>query len=372
LSDPQQYALKKPSTFVAMNTEHCDVLIIGAGLSGLAIAYYLRDSGLSLKVIEARERIGGRIHTIYKDGKAPLEMGATWLGDKHKQLRKLLADLDIGTFHQVIGSSAIYEAISTSPHYLAQLPPNPEPSHRIAGGSSTLINKLAAYVEDRDLILGEKVKMVTKIDNGETLQIKSQNYQINAKKVVSTLPPNLLASSIAFKPALPANLTSMAKQTHTWMGESIKIALTFKEAFWRTAELSGTVFSNVGPIPEMYDHSNVEDNYFALKGFFSGTYFNVSKEERLSLVLSQLRKYFGSKVDAFIDYEEAVWRNEKLTFTPYQENVLPHQNNGHPIFRSPFLDGRFFVAGTETATIFPGYMEGAVVRAKEIAQEVRS
>lgn len=352
-----------------MKKEDCDLLIIGGGLSALAIAYFLRNSDISIKIIEARERLGGRIHTLYEKGSAPLEMGATWLGKKHQVLGNLLKELGLETFPQVIGPKAIYEAISTSPFYLAQLPPNPEPSLRISGGTSTLIKKLSTFIAAKDIILNEKVESID-AEGKEYLEVKSKSCLIKAKKVVSTLPPNLLLKSIDITPGLPRALVDIAMMTHTWMGESIKIALTFKEAFWRSPELSGTVISNVGPIAELYDHSNIEDNYFALKGFFSGNYFNVSKADRLNLILGQLRKYFGKKVEEYIAYEETVWRNEEYTFTSYQENVLPHQHNGHPTLRQSYLDGKFFLGGTETASIFPGYMEGAVVRANEISKEL--
>ena len=67
-------------------TEKNDIIIIGAGLTGLALAYFLRDKKLSIRILEARDRIGGRIHTVREKGLTPMEMGATWLGKKHVTL----------------------------------------------------------------------------------------------------------------------------------------------------------------------------------------------------------------------------------------------------------------------------------------------
>ena len=67
-----------------------DIVIIGAGLTGLALAYYLKDQNLSVSIVEARDRIGGRIHTRYGDEVASTELGATWLGTKHDALTRLL------------------------------------------------------------------------------------------------------------------------------------------------------------------------------------------------------------------------------------------------------------------------------------------
>ncbi|WP_231984474.1 FAD-dependent oxidoreductase, partial [Mycobacterium sp. E342] len=54
------------------------VLIVGAGMAGLSAARSLADAGWPVRVIEARDRIGGRVHTD-RDWGAPLEMGASWI-----------------------------------------------------------------------------------------------------------------------------------------------------------------------------------------------------------------------------------------------------------------------------------------------------
>jgi len=45
---------------------------------------------------------------------------------------------------------------------------------------------------------------------------------------------------------------------------------------------------------------------------------------------------------------------------------MPHQNNGHPLFRTPLMNGRLIIAGSETAANFPGYMDGAVQSAYNV------
>lgn len=352
-----------------MSSEKTDVIIIGGGLSGLALAYYLQKSNISYKIIEARNRIGGRINTLALDDCPPLEMGATWLGAKHKSLLGLLNELKLEIFIQELGEIAVYEPISTSPHQIVSLPPNNDPSFRIKGGTKSLVDALYSNLKDEDIHLGEEAQEITK--SADEIILKTSKQEITAKKIVSTLPPFLFFKRIAVKPQLPDSLKEVMRNTHTWMGESIKISLTFKEPFWRSDDLSGTIFSNVGPIPEMYDHSNFEDNLYALKGFLNGNYFSYSKEQRLELILRQLRKYYGSKIDSFVRYEETVWRDEKYTFTPYDDHILPHQNNGHQLYQKSFLDNSLFIGGAETATTFPGYMDGAVSSAKYVAQQIK-
>ncbi len=352
-----------------MESRKSDLVIIGAGLTGLTLAYLLRAQNLTVSILEARGRLGGRILTAYQDGTAPIEMGATWLGSKHTQLNALLQELGIETFEQVLGQKAIYEPISTSPHQLVTLPPNNEPSYRIKGGSSALIQQLAARIKPDQIHLNQIVESIQSV--GDKLQVKSNDVVFEAPLVVSTLPPHLLLARIKVEPALPADLTQLMKQTHTWMGESIKVGLRFSTPFWRKGHSSGTIFSNVGPIPEMYDHADFEDQFYALKGFLNGAYFSMTKADRLNLILMQLRKYYGKEVEQFLDYQEAVWRKESFTYTPYEGHVLPHQNNGHSLYQAPYVDGKLFIAGAETASQFPGYMEGAVRSAQHIIQQIQ-
>lgn len=347
-----------------------NVTILGAGLTGLTLAYLLKKKGVSSKIIEARDRVGGRILTDYKEGQAPMEMGATWLGLKHQNLVLLLEELGLDIYEQHTGELAVYEAMSTSPPQLVTLPPNPEPSYRIKGGTSKLITTLKEQVSDQEIILGEKAISISKED--DFVFIKTDKNRYESTLVVSTLPPFLLHKNIAFTPSLSPAFTEVAPQTHTWMGESIKVGLRYKKAFWRKEGTSGTIFSNVGPVTEMYDHADADTSVFALKGFMNGAYATATKEQRKQLVINQLKKYYGEVVESFIAYEETVWSEEAYTFSPYPSPVLPHQNNGNTIFRKEYYDGKFFIAGSETAPQFSGYMDAAVASAKMVAERVLS
>lgn len=345
-----------------------DILILGAGLTGLTLQYLLQKEGYQSILIEARNRIGGRILTIEKEG-LPIEMGATWLGKKHRHLFELLKEMNLGTFPQELGRQAIYEPISTSPFQLVTLPENNEPSYRIKGGTATLINRLSDTINKETVILNQEVRSITNKETSIHTETNTQTFESNV--VVSTIPPYLLKKSITFNPALPTTIAKLLSSTHTWMGESIKIGLTFDKPFWRESGTSGTVFSNVGPIPELYDHSNIENNRFALKGFLNGNYFSVTREDRKQLVINQLKKYFGSRIEAFTEYHELVWAKEAYTYTPYEHHVLPHQNNGHPLFQQSLFDGKFYIAGSETASAFSGYMDGAVRSAYFVKDQLK-
>lgn len=343
-----------------------EIIIIGGGLAGLLTAYLIEQEGGSPRILEARNRLGGRIHTIRPDDGPPLEMGATWLGKKHHHLLAFLDDLDIDIYEQYMGNKGYYEPMSVSPPQLVDLPPNEEPSYRIAGGTDQMIQALEAQLDDSQVLLGRAVTAIRKESDG--LEVQTTNERFKADMVISTLPPKLLVDNITFVPSLPDELTGIASQTHTWMAESIKVALTFEEPFWRNPNSSGTIFSNVGPLNEMYDHSG--NNHYALKGFMDSAYHSVSRERRKELVLQQLHRFYGKKVNSYRSYHELVWKREPFSHADYNQPVIPHQHNGHPVFQRCFLGDRLLISGSETAAEFPGYMDGAVESARRAVQQI--
>lgn len=344
------------------------ITIIGGGLSGLLIAYLLKKDGFSPQILEARNRLGGRIYTLRSGVDSHIEMGATWLGKKHHHLLDLLDDLGIDIYEQYMGSRGYYEPMSVSPPQLVELPPNEEPSYRIAGGTDSVIQALTDQIDQGQIHLNQAVRAIRKTAD-TALEIETDDQLFKADFVMSTLPPKLLTDTIDFSPLLPDEFTAIASQTHTWMAESIKVALTFDEPFWRNPNSSGTIFSNVGPVTEMYDHSS--ENHFALKGFMNNAYHAVSLEHRKQLVLEQLRRFYGKRVDNYLSYEELVWKNEPFSYCQYAQPVVPHQYNGHSIFQKTFLDDHLFIAGSETASAFPGYMDGAVESARRAVRQLK-
>ncbi|HEY2001751.1 MAG TPA: NAD(P)/FAD-dependent oxidoreductase [Acidobacteriaceae bacterium] len=78
-----------------MLTRKTDVLIVGAGIAGLAAAAELAESGRRVIVLEARDRIGGRILTLHPDeGRPPIELGAEFVHGHPPELLRLLQDAD--------------------------------------------------------------------------------------------------------------------------------------------------------------------------------------------------------------------------------------------------------------------------------------
>ena len=68
------------------------IIVIGAGVAGLSAARTLADSGYEVVVLEARNRIGGRIWTSQQWTDVPLDLGASWIHGTEDNPITALAD----------------------------------------------------------------------------------------------------------------------------------------------------------------------------------------------------------------------------------------------------------------------------------------
>jgi monoamine oxidase len=99
---------------MANPTRHeADVIIVGAGLSGMIAARKLLEAGLKPLVLEADERVGGRILTQEVLPGVPVELGAQWIGDTHERMFRLAAELGVETFTQYDEGDTSYELVGS-------------------------------------------------------------------------------------------------------------------------------------------------------------------------------------------------------------------------------------------------------------------
>ena len=75
-----------------------DVIVLGAGFAGLAAAERLSEQGYQVRVLEARDRVGGRARTDWIDNRLWLDLGGQWIGPGHEQMYALAERLGIRTW----------------------------------------------------------------------------------------------------------------------------------------------------------------------------------------------------------------------------------------------------------------------------------
>jgi putrescine oxidase len=84
-----------------------DVVIVGAGAAGLTAANELKKAGLSVVVLEARDRVGGRLWTDVVDG-AMLEIGGQWVSPDQEALKETIAELGLETYPRYREGDSVY------------------------------------------------------------------------------------------------------------------------------------------------------------------------------------------------------------------------------------------------------------------------
>ncbi len=345
-----------------------DVIIIGGGLSGLSTAYRLKKQHLNLKILEAQNRLGGRIETIYGNHKTPMEMGATWFGKEHNKLLHFLSEINVGFFEQHNEGIALFETLSFEPPQQYFVPANEHSAYRIQGGTYRIIEALHQAIGKNDILLNTEVTEI--IDEGDRIKItdSSQN-NFFCKHLIIAIPPKLLTNTIRFSPTLPEDIKQVMEQTQTWMSGSAKFSVEYKKAFWKENGFSGSVYSQSGLATEIYDHTNFEETKFAIKGFLNGSANHYTFEERREKVITQLIHYFGNEAQDYTSYNDKIW-NDKYVQPTNDKFLQPHFNNGHPLFYESYMNDKLFFTGTETSKVFSGYMEGAIFASNAVATKV--
>jgi len=354
---------------VKMSGTPLDVIIIGAGLTGLTLARLLVDNGQNVLVLEARDRVGGRIHTHTTSDGAEVEMGATWFFPHFNNLHKSMKSMNLGLMEQYMKGYTLQEgSAGSTPRKFYE--GGSSDMFRIKGGTSNLVTTLYNKIGHDKVELSQIVKEIKKIDGG--VEVVTKDSCFTAKRLVTTIPPQLLAHTVQFNPSLPNEVKQVISNTHTWMGGSMKGAITYAKPFWKEAGNSGALYSYAGPFVQMYDQTSTDGKRFALVGFMDEKISSLPYEERKKKVTDQLVRVFGNEAREPLDYKDTYWADEEFTMPKNAGRLSAHKNNGHQVYRTPHLGGTVYIAGTETSSQAGGYMEGAINSANYVFKQLKS
>lgn len=238
---------------------------------------------------------------------------------------------------------------------------------RIFGGAQLVAHKMAEALGDR-VHLSAPVLRVEQ--HASSVQVVTQNQTVRAARAIIALPPPA-ASRVVYDPPLsPAKSQLLKRQP---MGAVIKVTLLYGAPFWRAAGLSGQVFSDTGAVRMTFDNSAPGSSSGVLMGFIEGQEARrvslLDEESREAEVVSCLVRYFGPEAETYLSYHEKDWLKDPWAQGGYGAYLEPGAWTEHgAALRRPC--GRVHWAGTETSSVWNGYMEGAVRSGERAAQEV--
>lgn len=359
------------------------IAIIGAGLSGLYAAYLLEKQGIDYVLFEARERIGGRIHSVAADGQSAMDMKATsdrfdlgpsWFWPGYQpQLGQLVEELGLESFAQFEdGDMVVERSPNTAPMRMQGYVSSPT-SMRLVGGMAALTEALYQRLDSDQVLTGHKVcqlhKTATSIEVGVELNATADYQSPNEKitwqvsQVLLALPPRLVEQNIEFTPALPDELARQWHSTATWMAPHAKYFAIYDTPFWREQGLSGSANSTVGPLTEIHDASSA-NGHAALFGFFGvvpEVRQSISPNELKSYCRSQLARLFGSQAKTPVADFFKDWSQDAFTATSI--DVQSGGQHPHPPASKATTgvwQDNLIGIGSEWSRQFPGYVAGAV------------
>jgi len=237
---------------------------------------------------------------------------------------------------------------------------------RLTGGAQSMANAMARELGEA-IHLNSAVSDIEQDADGVT--VGSASVVVRAKRAIVTIPPTL-AAKVRYSPALPTDHAQLLDRMPA--GALTKIMTVYDGPFWRADGRSGMSVAMNSPIETTLDASPKSGRgvlaSFAF-GPFARSLARLSPHERKRIVLDALRARFGAKAGEPIAYEEVDWEREEWT----RGCSAAHLATGVLTQYGPWLRvpvGRIHWAGTETATISHGTIDGAIRSGLRAAEEV--
>ncbi len=404
---------------------YIDVAVIGAGAAGLSAARRLAKAGVTVAVLEARDRIGGRARTAIREG-MPLDLGCGWL---HSADRNVLCDLgrqagfaideteppwrkqafNLGlTSEEQAEFSEAYAAFDERVAEAAKAGDDRAASHLFVPGdrwnarmdaiSGALNGATFAEVSTLDYdayedtginyrvvegygtlvaALGQDVPVVldcavTRIDRtGPRLLIETTRGTVEAQSLILTLPTSVLASeAVRFDPPLP-DLIEAAAGAPLGLASKLHMAVQGSEDFPEDSQLWGrTDTAQTGGYHLRPFRRPVIEGYFG--GDLAWGLEAEGEEAFFDFACSELANLLGSSFPKRLrPLSTSMWGAEPFSMGAYS-HVLPAQGDRLTGARARLrrsIEDRVFIAGEATSANFYGTAHGAWMEGVRAALE---
>lgn len=441
--------------------DRVDVAIVGGGFAGLAAAAALRGAGAQVAVLEARDRVGGRVWSREVGG-ARFDLGGQWVGPGQERLAALAARLGVATFPTYANGAKLLDDGVTVSRYQGTIPalgplelaelhfalrridrltervsardPAATPhaarldsmtvadqarrirsprvralletaigtifgvessemsllwflaylraggglmklceieggaqERRFVGGAQTIADRWAAELDV--VATGAPVRRIVQRGGtgpGGEVVVTTDRGAIAASRAIVAVPPPL-AARIELEPAAPGRRDQLVQRQA--MGAIVKLVVAYERPFWRERGLSGeAVALRGGPVSLAFDNCSHDLRQPALLAFVQAEPARRWTGE-VPAVLAQLARWFGDEAlrpaaVAAVDWTSEPWSRG----CPVAVAGPRALTSTATTLREPV--GRVHFAGTETATEWTGYIEGALESGERAAREV--
>lgn len=257
--------------------------------------------------------------------------------------------------------------------------PTEPPQLTINTGTQQLSLGLASHLAPTSILLNSPVYSITQ-DPTSTL-VRTARGDLLCKRVIVTIPTPLY-HTITFSPPLSPSKTHLSSSTR--LGYTNKVLIIYASPWWRASGLCGLAQSlRSDAITVTRDSSVDEDGQYSLTCFTVGQpgreLAKLPQRERFERVLEHVGKLFGpyyraggqgKEVPKPLAISEHVWWGDQWA-QGCPCPVMPAGVGGEEMEKAlRSVEGRLHFAGTETAWVWKGYMEGAISSGKRAAAEV--
>ncbi len=347
-----------------------DLIVVGAGLAGLALARAMTARGADVVVLEARSRVGGRVLS-HRTAAGCYDLGPAWIWPTlQPRVAHLVRSAGLDLYEQAQGGAFLHQDPQGNVRRLAHGFAQEPASMRIRGGLEALTAAIARDCAADSIRLGSLVRRIAVHEHGVEVSAQGPEGTVtrHARRAALALPPRLIGA-IEVQPPTPAALRERFDAVPTWMAGQAKALAIYDRAHWREAHLSGSAISQCGPLAEIHDASLPGASEAALFGFF-GWDAGRRHRHRANLkdqVVAQLRGLFGPDGGGPREVLIQDWAAEPLTSIAADGAA----HSGHPEYRPLPLPEpwgiRLMLCGSESAPEFAGYLEGALASAEVAA-----
>lgn len=170
-----------------------DVIVIGAGYAGLTASRLLKEAGKTFLLLEARERVGGRIHTHYIDNQLYVDLGGQWIGPTQDKVYALAQEMKVSTFKTYNEGKNVILLNNQRKEYTGLIPKIDLPSLLNIDFALKKLDRLAKRID----VQYPWKSMNAKDLDSKTLAsfLKNNIYFANAQKVIEAGLETLFACS---------------------------------------------------------------------------------------------------------------------------------------------------------------------------------